>query len=99
MELLFYALFRKLSFFLNVKNLLAAVVATNLAYAVGLEHFVTSGVRALYKTGECELAVVGSSLVSTSCGNFFLRYCHVKTSSRTVDLRCPIINKNIFKQP
>ena len=47
-----------------VENLLAVVEAANLAYAVGLEHLVASGVRALYKSGHSELGIVASSLIS-----------------------------------
>ena len=75
----------KLSLF-YVENLLAVVVAAYLAYAVGLEHLTACGVGALYESGHGELGIVASSLVSASRGHFFLRYCHIKTSSRTAHL-------------
>ena len=80
----------------NVENLLAIVEAANLAYAVGLEHLGASGVGALNKTGHWELGIVGSSLISARFGHFSLRYCHIKTSSRSQLLPRPIINKLFF---
>jgi hypothetical protein len=66
-----------------VENLLAVVVAANLAYAVGLEHLGASGVGALNKSGHSELGVVASSLISACFRHFSLRYCHCETSSRS----------------
>ena len=66
----------------NVENLLAIVEATNLAYAVGLEHLGASGVGALNKSGHSELGIVASSLISARFRHFSLRYCHIETSSR-----------------
>ena len=67
-----------------VENLLAVVEAANLAYAVGLEHLGASGVGALNKSGHSELGVVASSLISARFRHFSLRYCHCKTSSRSL---------------
>ena len=75
----------KLSLF-YVENLLAVVVAAYLAYAVRLKHLAAGGVGALYESGHSELGIIASSLVSASRGHFFLRYCHIKTSSRTAHL-------------
>ncbi len=77
-----FLFFCKLSLF-YVENLLAVVVAANLAYAVRLKHLTACGVGALYKSGHCELGVVGSSLISACCGHFLLRYCHIEPPSRS----------------
>jgi hypothetical protein len=76
-----FCVVRKLSFFLNVQNLLSIIEATNLAYAVILNECITCRVGALVHAGQGELAVVRASLVSASGRYFFLRYCHVYTSS------------------
>ena len=94
-DVFLFLLLCQLSLF-NVENLLAIVEAANLAYAVGLEHLGASGVRALYKSGHCELGIVASSLISARFGHFSLRYCHIKTSSRSQLLPRPIININYF---
>jgi hypothetical protein len=71
----------KLSILLNVQNLLSIIEATNLAYAVILNECITCRVGALVHAGQGELAVLRASLVSASGRYFFLRYCHVYTSS------------------
>ena len=81
-RVLFYTFTVKLSLF-YVEDLLAVVVAANLAYAVGLKHLTACGVGALYKSGHGELGVVGSSLISARCGHFLLRYCHIEPPSRS----------------
>ena len=76
-----FCVVRKLSILLNVQNLLSIIEATNLAYAVILYECITCRVGALVHAGQGELAVVRASLVSASGRYFFLRYCHVYTSS------------------
>jgi hypothetical protein len=76
-----FCVVRKLSFFLNVQNLLSIIEATNLAYAVILNECITCRVGALVHAGQGELAVLRASLISASGRYFFLRYCHVYTSS------------------
>ena len=76
-----FCVVRKLSILLNVQNLLSIIEATNLAYAVILYERITCRVGALVHAGQGELAVVRASLVSASGRYFFLRYCHVYTSS------------------
>jgi len=71
----------KLSVLLNVQNLLSIIEATNLAYAVILNECITCRVGALVHAGQSKLAVVRASLISTRGRYFFLRYCHVYTSS------------------
>ena len=75
------AFFFVLGVLLDVKNLFAVVKAANLANAVILYECVACRVRTLVHAGHRELAVVGTSLVSASFRNFFLRYCHAYTSS------------------
>ena len=76
-----FCVVRKLSILLNVQNLLSIIEATNLAYAVILNECITCRVGALVHAGQGELAIVRASLVSASGRYFFLRYCHVYTSS------------------
>ncbi len=52
----------------------SVVRAASLAYAM-CEHVLTA-LCALYHTGHLELRVVGTSLISASAGNLFLRNCH-----------------------
>ena len=76
-----FCVVRKLSILLNVQNLLSIIEATNLAYTVILYECTTCRVGALVHAGQGELAVLRASLVSASGRYFFLRYCHVYTSS------------------
>ena len=69
------------SVLLDVQNLFSVIEAAHLAYAVILYECVASRVGAFVNAGHRELAVVGASLVSAGLGYFFLRYCHVYTSS------------------
>jgi hypothetical protein len=61
---------------LYIEDLFAIVEAANLANAVVLNECVARRVGTLVHAGQRELAVVGTSLVSASFGNFFLWYCH-----------------------
>ena len=74
------------SILLDVQNLFSVIEAAYLAYAVILYECVTCRVGALVHAGHGELAVIGASLVSAGRGYFFLRYCHVYTSSLLIFL-------------
>ena len=67
-----------------IENLFAVVKAANLANAVILYKCVACRVGAFSNTGHGELAVVRTSLISTSRRYFFLWYCHFYTSSGQV---------------
>lgn len=66
---------------LDFENLLALIKAAYFANATVLYELVTSRVGAFHHAGQRELAVVRASFVSACFRYFFLRYCHIYTSS------------------
>ena len=70
----------KLLLRLYVEDLLALIIAANLANVLRTKHLVTSGIGALYQSYSGQLRVVRSSGISASLGYFSLWYCHTDTS-------------------
>ena len=75
-----FCVVRKLSFFLNVQNLLSIIEATNLAYAVILYECITCRVGALVHAGQGKLAIVRASLISGLAHNRRIKVVKLRRS-------------------